>query len=103
MERQGKHKGLTTDSTEKIAIRILSYLNENPQASDTIEGILHWWLLDRIIVEEEAVVKQVLTQLVERNLIMVAQTTDARPYYRLNTEQIDEVRKLLHEEVNQND
>ena len=83
----------------EIAKRVLRYLNENPQASDTFEGILHWWLLDRIIVEEEEIVREALAQLVERNLILVAQTADARLHYRLNTEQIEEVRKLLHEAV----
>lgn len=102
MKRRGQHKSRTADSIWEIALRVLRYLDENPQASDTLEGILHWWLLDRIIVEEEEAVKQALTQLVERNLIIAAQTTDARLHYRLNAEQIEEARKLLHEAVKQN-
>ena len=29
---------------EKIALQILAYLKEHPQAKDTIEGISQWWL-----------------------------------------------------------
>ncbi len=29
---------------EKISIMILNYLQKNPEAGDTLEGITRWWL-----------------------------------------------------------
>jgi Fe2+ or Zn2+ uptake regulation protein len=80
-----------------MALKILRYLAENPNAADTAEGILQWWLLDRAIVEEEAAMRRALDRLVERNLIVAVEAADARHHYRLNAEQIEETRKLIDE------
>ena len=92
--QSGRRKG---DATWKMALKILRYLTENPNAADTAEGILQWWLLDRAIVEEEEAMRRALDRLVEQNLIVVVQAADARRHYRLNTEQIEETRKLICE------
>jgi hypothetical protein len=81
----------------EMALKILRYLDENPNAADTVEGILQWWLLDRAIIEEEKAVSQALDSLVKSNLIVAVQTADARQHYRLNTQQIKKARKLVRE------
>jgi Fe2+ or Zn2+ uptake regulation protein len=96
MEQLGQ-SGREVDATWEMALKILRYLAENPNAADTAEGILHWWLLDRAIVEEEAAMRRALDCLVERNLIVAIQAIDARRHYRLNAEQIEETRKLIGE------
>jgi len=80
-----------------IALRILRYLAENPNAADTAEGILQWWLLERAIIEEEEVLGRALNCLVDRDLIVAVQTADARRHYHLNAQQTDEIRKLINE------
>jgi Fe2+ or Zn2+ uptake regulation protein len=85
------------DATWEIALKILLYLAENPQAADTVEGILHWWLLERTIVEEQQAVERALDRLVELNLIIDMQAADAHRHYHLNSEQIEMVRKLIRE------
>lgn len=35
--------------TERLAQEILNYLEGNPQAGDTLEGIAQWWLAQQII------------------------------------------------------
>lgn len=85
----------TEDSVEKIALKILRYLAEHPNAADTAEGILQWWLLERTIIEEEEAVKQSLEHLVEQGLIVAVQSSDARRHYRLNAEKIDQTHNLL--------
>jgi len=86
-----------TESAWDVALKILRYLAENPHAADTTEGIIEWWLLDRMIVEQEDIVESALHLLVERNLIVAEQAADARYYYHLNAKQIQEIRKLIGE------
>ena len=92
LNRRGKG-----DATWEIALRILHYLAENPQAADTVEGILQWWLLERTIVEEQQAVERALDRLVELGLIIEARAADAHRRYHLNAEQIETVRKLIRE------
>ena len=53
-------------SSEKasIAHAILTYLSEHPDAQDTLEGIVEWWLLERKISHQAKTVKEVLDTLV---------------------------------------
>lgn len=96
MERVDQ-SGRRGDATWEMALKILRYLAENPNAADTAEGILQWWLLDRAIVEEEEAMRRALDRLVERNLIVAVEAADARRHYRLNAEQIEATRKLIDE------
>ena len=56
---------LDADSNELIN-QILQYLQANPQATDTLDGIVEWWLLGRKIRTRTPVprIKQTLAQLV---------------------------------------
>jgi hypothetical protein len=40
--------------TIRVAIAILSYLNDNPTAKDTAQGIAKWWVSERIEDVERA-------------------------------------------------
>lgn len=85
------------DTTWEVALKILRYLDQNPNAADTVEGILEWWLPEQSIYEEEKVVKRALDEMVKRNLVLASRSSDARRHYRLNTEYIQEIRRLLKE------
>lgn len=61
---------------------ILSYLNDNPNAGDTLEGIAEWWLQRQRIRFEVSTVKQVLDTLVEDGLIEEQSGPDSRVIYR---------------------
>ena len=50
---------------EKVAREILAYLARRPNACDTLDGILHWWL-PRIRLEDA-------TETVERALVLLEQ------------------------------
>jgi hypothetical protein len=97
MMRRDLKKEDEGDATWEIALRILNYLAENPQAADTVEGILQWWLLERTIVEEQQAVEGALYLLVELDLIIEVGAADARRHYHLNAERIEMVRKLIRE------
>lgn len=73
---------------DKIAGEILEYLADHPDASDTLEGIVQWWLLERRIEHEVVFVESVLSELVEKGLIQkkVKQNQNAQYYLkRTNT------------------
>src|SRR5262245_5864492 len=85
------------DATREIALKILRYLAENPQAADTVDGIIQWWLPQRTIIEEQEEVERALDRLVELELIVVVQAADARRHYHLNAERIEMVQELIGE------
>lgn len=97
MKRRDLSKEDQGDATWEVALKILHYLVENPQAADTVEGILQWWLLERTIIEEQEAVESALDRLVELNLIIEMQAADGRRHYHLNAEQIEMAQKLIRE------
>jgi predicted transcriptional regulator len=86
--------GCTTERSE-IVRDLLSYLIDNPDAQDTLEGIVEWWLLERKIENRTAKVREALTELVASGLILEREGSDSRPRYLINTRKQEEIRKLL--------
>lgn len=63
--------------------QILAYLADNPNAGDTFEGILEWWLLHQRIKFEARVVSEAVAKLVDEGLIEEGKGSDARVVYRI--------------------
>ncbi|HWN98548.1 MAG TPA: hypothetical protein VNS63_04695 [Blastocatellia bacterium] len=78
-----------------MARDVLTYLVNNPDAQDTLEGIAEWWLLERKIESRTAKVKEVLAGLVAKGLILERRGSDSRLRYLINTDSEDEIRALL--------
>ena len=78
-----------------MAHQILAYLHANPDAQDTLEGIIEWWLLDQNIKRQSERVKQALAQLTERGLIVARMGTDSRVHYGVDRSKRDEIELLL--------
>ena len=57
-----------------MAEDILKYLRDHPQARDTLDGILDWWLLRERYRQRRPLVQQALDYMVGQNL--VARTTN---------------------------
>ena len=51
-----------------VATAFLAYLQAHPHASDSLEGIVSWWIPSRFMVKREAVRKSI-DQLVEQGLL----------------------------------
>lgn len=68
---------------------------EHPEAQDSLEGIVEWWLLDQQIRRSVAEVEAALTQFVSEGLIVTRQGLDGRIRYRLNPEKEIEIRARL--------
>ena len=79
----------------QIAHDILAYLADNPNAEDTVEGIVEWWLLDRRIRRESKKAKEALSDLVDKGLVLERHGRDARSRYRINAKRLDDIRRML--------
>jgi len=81
----------------RVAHEILAYLVEHPDAQDTLEGIVQWWLLEQRIKRQTAKVKEALAELVAKGLVLERKGKNARIYYRINRRKYGEIRALLKE------
>ncbi|HWN08420.1 MAG TPA: hypothetical protein VNO50_03960 [Pyrinomonadaceae bacterium] len=73
-----------TEKLSPIALNLLRYLAEHPDAEDTLEGIVECWLSKRLTKANAARVQAVLTQLVASGLLLDRCGKDKRTYYKIN-------------------
>jgi hypothetical protein len=86
------------DESKRLACQILRYLGENPNAQDSLEGIIQWWLTAHLAKTRIGTVKEVLEDLVLSDLILERQGKDAQTYYRINMRRLEEIYAFLKEE-----
>lgn len=68
----------------EISQEILEYLRKHPDASDTLEGITEWWLLNQRISYEMKRVKAAVSNLVEKGWVVEVEGKGVTTRYRLN-------------------
>lgn len=73
----------STDQREAYRY-ILSYLVDHPDAGDTLDGIVEWWLLNQKIRFATRTVSQAVAELVDQRLIVEQIGPDGRIIYRAN-------------------
>ena len=78
-----------------ICLQILAYLVEHPEAQDTVDGIVEWWLLERQITHQITRVKEALSELVAKGWILEYRGMDSQVRYRVNQNKYKEVRELF--------
>jgi hypothetical protein len=66
---------------DDVARLILSYLQTNNEAGDTLEGIVRWWILRQRLDESMTVVQLALDKLKAEGIIAERQGTDRRIIY----------------------
>jgi hypothetical protein len=66
------------------APEILAYLARQPGAQDTIEGILHWWVLDAYIQKWAPKIAKTVAQLVEKGFLEEKRSSDGKMFYRIS-------------------
>jgi hypothetical protein len=71
---------------EEIELALLEYLSEHPDAADTLEGIVDFWMSRHHVRVSAQAVSQALNRLVARNQVVVGGSLD-RPLYWLNRSQ----------------
>lgn len=82
------------DKTQ-IAHTVLAYLDEHQEAHDTLEGIVEWWLMEQKIVNQTAVVREALGELVAEGLLLERTSRDSQTHYCLNQQKSSEIRRRL--------
>lgn len=82
---------------EKNNIRrgILSYLIENPDAQDTLEGIAEWWLLQMEINRSTRLIREALAEMTEMGFLVQWQEKDAQIHYRIAANKLEEISDFL--------
>jgi hypothetical protein len=62
---------------------VIGYLDENPEAMDTLEGITEWWVMRQRIRTSVTTVARVVRRLVDEGLLEQLGPRE-RPRFRLN-------------------
>jgi hypothetical protein len=75
---------LTDPRLPSPAPEILDYLARQPGAQDTIDGILHWWVLDAYIQKWAPKIAKTVEQLVERGFLEEKQSPDGKIFYHVS-------------------
>jgi len=78
-------EGAMDEKREQIAGRILDYLQKNPDAGDTLEGIASWWLGLQQIDISVSEVEDALNSLLEEGLIRRHRAGDGTAIYRISS------------------
>lgn len=81
----------------KAAFQILSYLTRHPNATDTLEGIVEWWILRERIEQGVEETAQGLDFLVSQDLVIQEWTPEDWPRYRLNRKRLEEIEALVRD------
>lgn len=85
----------TQDGSTEVARRVLRYLRANSQATDTLEGIVEWWLLQERIEEAVELVSQAITWLVTNGYLLEKRVPGAKTLYEINPVKRDEIIEFL--------
>jgi hypothetical protein len=66
------------------APEILDYLARQTGAQDTIDGILHWWVLDTYVRQCAPKIAETVAQLVERGFLEEKPSSDGKIFYHVS-------------------
>lgn len=69
------------DSIRRLACEISRYLEERPDAVDTAEGILRWWLAPRGVETTREILRRALDTLVDARVIERRELPDGRSVF----------------------
>ena len=88
---------LYSNEKSHVVYEILTYLADHPDSSDTLEGIVQWWLLERKINHKIENVKEALAELAAKGLVLENRGRDGRIHYRINGRKHGEIQALLEQ------
>lgn len=71
------------DEVDSIATEIMSYLQRRPMASDSVDGIMHWWLLQQTIIRNRDLVERALEQLATAGSVSKSENRNRETVYSL--------------------
>jgi hypothetical protein len=87
----------------EMARAILQYLQQHPDAKDTIDGIAQWWLLKQWTERKYEEIETGIAQLVTRGLLIERRRPGLPPYYWLNRAKQDEIARIIEATIRKTD
>ena len=66
------------------ASEILDYLARHPEAQDTLDGILHWWVLDSCVKRWAPRIAETVAKLVEQGFLEEKRSPDGQTFYHVS-------------------
>ena len=77
---------------ERVAVRdILKYLQKQPDAQHTAEGIAKYWIFQQRLEESLEIVMAAIKYLIKSGFLEEICNEDSQCFYRLNQRQIGEI------------
>ena len=95
----------SSDSQQRLIRQILIYLVNHPEAKDTIEGIIKWWVKewwDSQSIKKE-LVHEALNSLVSLGMLSTRETSPTQKIYGLNKEKLREIESFIGESIDQDE
>ena len=83
------------DPSRSLADQVLAYLVQHPQAQDTMEGFVEWWLLKQGFPYGTGELDAALSDLVAQHYLVAWRCHDGRTCYGLNRAKEPEIRTKL--------
>lgn len=68
---------------------------DNPDAQDTLDGIVDWWLLQQDIKRNVVIVRETVEELLQRGFVLERQGNDRTKYYQVNREKLPEISAFI--------
>jgi hypothetical protein len=90
---------LCFEDKSQIAHEILAYLTDHPDAQDTMDGIIQWWLPEQKIKYEIGKVREIVSELVKKELLLEHKSADSRVHYTINRNRYGEIKALLEKKI----
>jgi hypothetical protein len=84
-------------TSRKLMYEILSYFMRNPDATDSLEGIARWRLLDQYIHRTLTETDEAIKALVEDGLLIRSSAASTGPLFSLNRDRLQDGEKCLEE------
>jgi hypothetical protein len=77
------------------APEILDYLARHPQAQDTLDGILHWWVLDSCVKRWAPKIAETVAKLVEQGFLEEKPSPDGQTFYHVSPNCLSKLQQQL--------
>lgn len=79
----------------RVARDILRYLVDNPEAKDTLDGIVTFWFPEGEVKWGREEIQEAVDALVSKGWMTKRETTPSKKIYGLNNDRIEEIRAFL--------
>jgi hypothetical protein len=75
---------MSDDNTlvDELAAEIREYLDQNPNAADTLDGIVQWWIVQQRFLRGIQAADRAVKRLIEQGRMEEVQAPDGRSIFR---------------------